>query len=199
MTGLWLRVRVWFANLLLDLGLIEAAKWVVPQSAKQRRNATEKLFENALQYYVAGRYCFFAQLHPTVGNQFHHAIEFALKAALTHFGGSPERHHNIKMFWRRFKAAVKNPDLDKFNRTIAGLHKFERIRYPDSILERGMSSLIGFKREAYQVMMRGRQVPRYECYIDEIDEVFGTIFLATGLNPQFFTPRLNREAQVYLT
>ena len=32
MTGLWLRSRVWLAHRLLDLGLLEAAKWVVPET-----------------------------------------------------------------------------------------------------------------------------------------------------------------------
>ena len=31
MTSLWTRTRVWVANRLLDLGLIEAAKWVAPK------------------------------------------------------------------------------------------------------------------------------------------------------------------------
>jgi HEPN domain len=168
-------------------------------SATQKLDATQKLFESALQYYVAGRYGFFAQLHPTVGNQLHHAIEFALKAALTHSGESTHGRHNIEMLWRRFKAAVKNPDLDKLDRAIADLHKFEGIRYPDSILKRGMSSTMGYKRgTSGQFVTPGRQPPRYECYLDEIDEVFGTIFLATNLNPDFFRAMLNKEAQAYL-
>jgi len=32
MTGLWLRSRVWLAHRLLDMGLLEAAKWVVPET-----------------------------------------------------------------------------------------------------------------------------------------------------------------------
>jgi hypothetical protein len=28
---LWVRLRIWIANRLLDLGLIEAAKWVAPE------------------------------------------------------------------------------------------------------------------------------------------------------------------------
>ena len=88
-------------------------------------DATQLLFENALQYYVAGRYGFFAQLHPTAAIQLHHAIEFALKGALSHLGESTDGRHNIETLWRRFKASVKNPDLDKFDRAIADLHKFE--------------------------------------------------------------------------
>jgi hypothetical protein len=31
MSVLWVRLRYWIANRLLDLGLIEAAKWVAPK------------------------------------------------------------------------------------------------------------------------------------------------------------------------
>jgi hypothetical protein len=31
MAGIWIRIRVWLANRLLGLGLIEAAKWVAPK------------------------------------------------------------------------------------------------------------------------------------------------------------------------
>jgi hypothetical protein len=31
MAALWIRTRVWIANRLLDLGLIDAAKWVAPK------------------------------------------------------------------------------------------------------------------------------------------------------------------------
>ena len=31
MTGLWLRARIWVANRLIDLGLIDVAKWVAPK------------------------------------------------------------------------------------------------------------------------------------------------------------------------
>jgi len=163
-------------------------------------NASQKLLENALQYYVAGRFSFFAQLHPTTGHQFHHAIEFALKGGLVHLDEHIGSHHNIELFWRRFTAALDNPDLDKLGHTIRELHRFESIRYPDRILAHGMTSLMGFKREAGMgIETVGKEPPQYDLYLEEIDQVFGAIFLATKLNPDFFTSMLSREAKTYLT
>jgi hypothetical protein len=32
---LWMRFRIWVANRLLDLGLIDAAKWVAPEDTRE--------------------------------------------------------------------------------------------------------------------------------------------------------------------
>jgi HEPN domain-containing protein len=163
------------------------------------QDATQLLFENALQYYVAGRFGFFAQLHPTAAIQLHHAIEFVLKGALAHLGESTDGKHAIPTLWGRLKARVKNPDLDKFDRTIADLHKFHGLRYPDSILKRGMLSAFNFNRETGGRLVTPLEVPEYELNLNEVDELFGAIFIATNLNPKFFTTRLNSEAKAYLT
>ena len=34
---LWMRLRIWLATRLLDLGLIDAAKWLVPETERGQR------------------------------------------------------------------------------------------------------------------------------------------------------------------
>ena len=46
------------------------------------RNMRILFFSLGLQYYVAARYSYFANLSPTVANQSHHAIEMFLKGFL---------------------------------------------------------------------------------------------------------------------
>ena len=47
-------------------------------------NMRQEFFSSGLQYYIAARYCCFAQLSPTGANQAHHAIEMLLKGFLFH-------------------------------------------------------------------------------------------------------------------
>ena len=114
---------------------------------------TDHIFISAgMHYYVAGRYAVFAGLNPTAANLLHHAVEMGLKGALAKKGISSKRlkklGHDLPKTWRKF-TAVYGIDGSSFDRVIAGLQKFEEIRYPDEILKKGLSSLIGRGNRAY--------------------------------------------------
>ena len=60
------------------------------------------------QYYVAARFGVRANLSPTTGNLFHHAIEMFLKARLSQSMASKDMkdkfRHGLKRLWKAFKA-----------------------------------------------------------------------------------------------
>src|SRR5262249_10145169 len=105
----------------------------------------------ATQYYISGRLAARAGQAPRYGNVLHHAVEMYLKGALV---GTltlaqlkkPPYSHDLNTLWREFKAEKKDSALDRFDPTIAALHQFESIRYPDEIVAKGMAVGVAWKR-----------------------------------------------------
>jgi hypothetical protein len=84
---------------------------------------------------------------------------------------------------------------------VSDLNKFETLRYPDmrgGILERGMTGLYGFRRGEGEIRLSGSPPPSYELHLTEIDQLFGAIWLATNINPEFFTSKLSDDARTCL-
>jgi HEPN domain-containing protein len=172
------------------------------QKPEDKEHLRALYFDAALQYQIAARFSVIAGFIPISGNLFHHAIEFYLKGALIEKMDESLRRkfrHDVRRLWRRYKNEVANPLLDKFDRAIADLHRFERIRYPEEIATHGMAGEIGFVRN--NTLSSGTsiyQTPRYHLVVDELDELVKIIFETSKLNPQFFTRRLNADALHYL-
>jgi len=123
-------------------------------------------FSSATQYYVSGRYAVFAGLNPVVGNLLHHAVEMYLKGALSKtmtLDQLKKLSHNLPKVWECFKAQIADPGLEIFDELISSLHAFEELRYPDSILSRGMMATIGVSRVAgASAEDPARPEPKYE-------------------------------------
>src|SRR4051794_31681926 len=104
-------------------------------------NVIHEFFRYGCQYYVAGRYGVFASLIPVAANFHHHAIEMLLKGALSQGMTLKEMKdklgHKLVRCWEEFKEQAGDPSLNRFDRVIQELNKFEDIRYPDKLLELG--------------------------------------------------------------
>lgn len=173
-------------------------------------DAIHLFFSNGCQYYVAGRYAAFAGLAPVVGNVLHHAIEHFLKGGLSKTKTLPELkklYHNLNNIWAEFKKQVNDPTLDRFDHVIATLHEFEEIRYPNSILDKGMQCTINITKAARDAVKSAQlppskpalSVPPYELCIEEIDELVGAIFVAASRNPKAYFLMVHKpEARQYL-
>lgn len=153
----------------------------------------ERFFSTACDYYIAGRFAAFAGLNPVVGNPLHHAIEMYLKGALAKTKSlralDKSFKHNLPKLWDAFKQQTNDPALKRFDSTIADLHQFEDIRYPDSILAKGMAATIEIVRSNIPSTYKGPAVPEYRVCIQEIDELVEAVFSAVSLNPHFFFGR----------
>jgi hypothetical protein len=104
--------------------------------------------------------------------------------------------HDLKRIWRRYKRENPDPALTKFDRTISDLHNFERIRYPEDIIYRGMESVIGFVREPGFAGMG--PIPRYQLVVDELDELVQFLFTAASANPRAYVDHRRPDALRYL-
>jgi hypothetical protein len=109
---------------------------------------------NSLQYYKAGRFAVAAALTPVSGNILHHAAEQMMKAALAH-DDSLEKigryrrdySHGLATLWvsvkKRYLASSAGDIPLEFDDIVARLDRFERIRYPDKLIEEGATMSIG--------------------------------------------------------
>src|SRR5262245_20429579 len=159
---------------------------------------TDHLFISAgMHYYVAGRYAVFAGLNPTAANLLHHAIEMALKGALAKQGMDPKAlkglSHDLPRIWRQFTAQY-GIDSSIFDGVIDELQKFETIRYPDQIVEQGLTSEMG----------RGKpSLPQahamFALWLGDIDELMDKVFTVGSISHKAYVLCLHKsEAKEYL-
>lgn len=165
----------------------------------------EEFFKTAGQYYVSGRYAAIAGFIPTTGNLLHHAVEMFLKGGLSKKGLSllelKKLGHHLPNIWAKFKTMFNDPVLNKFDDVISSLHRFEDIRYPDLIVEKGMLAMINITRQQPTPLNPSGPEPTYELCVQDIDELVGQIFTTAGANPTaFLGVRFHKsEAKQYLS
>ena len=163
----------------------------------------EMFFSNATHYYVSGRFAAFAGLAPVGGNLLHHAVEMYLKGGLSKTktpGELKKLSHNLPSIWTKFKVQFKNPALAQFDGVVTALHTFEELRYPDSVVAKGMSCTIGIKRPSPTVGASGTggSLPQYDLCLEEIDKLVATIFTVASVDPKFFMGGLHQAAKQWL-
>ncbi len=139
---------------------------------------------------------------PVAGNLLHHAIEMYLKGALAEKLSLQQLKtlsHDLRKIWATFKAQFPDPSLDTFDVLVDSLHAFEELRYPDSIVTRGMAVRMGVTRDPTPApVVLARPVPTYELYLTEIDALVGKILQVAAVNPAFFVSGLTASARQYL-
>ena len=156
----------------------------------------------ATQYYMAGRFSVFAGLIPVCGNQFHHAIEMYLKGYLCTSLSTDQLialGHKLDQVWEEFKKQISDPSLAIFDQTISTLDRFEKIRYPEEIVAKGMQSQIGFERPPSSASRTSPPEPSYDIYVDEIDSLVEVIFQKSKLDPLSSVRMRSRKEVAYLT
>jgi hypothetical protein len=161
----------------------------------------------ATQYYLAGRIGTFAGSLPVAANLLHHAVEMYLKAdlrtVLSREDLKSSYGHDLRATWKEFKAQHDAAGLGAHDATIRALHKFERIRYPDAIADRGMFASIAIARPLTPPRMSaasGVTPPNYHLVLADVDHLVRAIFDATGMNPGFYFqfPTVPKKFQTFI-
>jgi hypothetical protein len=163
-------------------------------------DALDLFFGSATQYYVAGRFAFWAGQSPVAGNLLHHAIEMYLKGGLAKqmsLQQLKQLSHNLPNVWSAFKTQFPDPALARFDNLIHALHECEELRYPDSVLANGARIRMGVFREP-GIVLAPSSAPEYELYLNEVDALVTNIFVAVPVIPVFFLSRGNPTAREYL-
>jgi hypothetical protein len=161
-------------------------------------------FETGLQYYISGRYSAIAGFIPISGNLFHHAFEMLIKGYLAQDLDQSARirlGHDLTKLWKLYRTKIGDPALDRFDRAIASLDKFEDIRYPERVAKSGMTATIDFARPGTTpatVSSTGRRLRAYDFNVYELDELLKVVFAKSSLNLGTFTSALRRDASEYL-
>jgi hypothetical protein len=157
-------------------------------------DAIHEFFRYGSQYYLAGRYGMFAGLMPVAANLHHHGIEMLLKGGLSKTMTLEDlnwtlRHHLPKI-WKRFKKQANDASLDRFDKVIKELSKFNDVRYPDKTLRSGASMMFDITRVgAAQSSATGKlvaNVPKYQLSLEDIDELVSEIFRIASRNPKVY-------------
>jgi len=165
-------------------------------------DSLQLFFSVATQYYVTGRYAVLAGQIPVAGNLLHHAIEMYLKGGLAKTMALQQLKrlsHKLPNLWSTFKGQFADPALSSFDTLVSSLHAFEDLRYPDSILSKGMLVKMGIVRVSVAPPGAStRPEPTYELYLEEIDALVGKIFEVVPVNPAFFLGGLQSKAREYL-
>jgi hypothetical protein len=162
-------------------------------------------FNLATQYYVTARWAIFTISGTVAGNLFHHAVELYLKGDLSR--GVPRNQliifgHNLNRLWKAYKRKYSAVDLSSFDNCIRALQKFETIRYPDSIANRGMFFAIPVARPqpplGFSVAGGATTPPTYSVVVNDIDQLIGNLFAVSLLNPDFYFESLGMQGRAVL-
>jgi len=163
---------------------------------------SEAFFSRATQYYVTGRFGVLAGQIPVAGNLLHHAIEMYLKGGLAKTMTLKQLKglsHNLANLWTTFKARFPSTSLASFDTVVSSLNTFEELRYPDSVLAKGMAVTFGTTRVAGTGSgIMPKPVPEYALYLEEIDALVDELFQVASVNPLFFVRGLTTRAREYL-
>lgn len=158
-------------------------------------------FSTASQYYISGRYAVLAGLVPVAGNLLHHAVEMYIKGALSRSLTLAELRpvgHDLNDAWRRLKNQAADAQLQRYDSVVCSLHRFETLRYPESVLTRGMIAEVGVKRPRLRGHLAGQREPRYALWLEDVDALVGAVFTTASAHPAFFFAGLSRQAKTYL-
>jgi hypothetical protein len=170
-------------------------------------DAVDLFFDSGTQYYIAGRFGAFAALNPIAGNLMHHAIEHLLKGGLAKTKSLDELAkkpfgHNLPGIWGAFKTQANDPNLARFDRVISTLHEFEELRYPNSVMVKGMQCTFNITKAGAAMTTSSStllQPPQYNLVLEEIDELVEAIFKTVGRNLKTYVGRaFKREAHEYI-
>jgi hypothetical protein len=143
---------------------------------------------------------------PILGNLLHHAVEFALKAALTYqvdiHAMKTRLSHHLPKIWDKFLAL--NPQLDGTEHagSIERLHGFEELRYPDSMVEKGGTIQFAMFRHEVGWMPGGNwcsRGPRYLLVLEGVDALMAFIFKAARLEQAGNVEINSPEVREFLT
>lgn len=105
--------------------------------------------------------------------------------------------HNLTILWNRFTQIHPNPTHATLDSAVAELEKFERLRYPDSVVLEGMQVSFVITRAQFPPLPAGPQPP-YHLVLEDIDAIAKIAAQASGLTQAAFTSGLSEHALQFL-
>jgi hypothetical protein len=174
------------------------------EDSDKNEAAKIEFFRSATHYFIAGRFSVISRLFPVGGNLLHHAVEMYLKGALSlHLSNNDllKLGHNLKKLWSEFKTIFCDPNLAQFDVTVNQLHRFERLRYPDTVLQEGMEGQFAlFRGDLVQSSnITNSMLFNYNLVLEDIDHLVKVIFEQAHVNPGFYLGVIGDQAKHFLS
>jgi hypothetical protein len=143
---------------------------------------------SACQYYTTARFAMHAKCMSVGGNLFHHAVEMFLKTGLVKKRKSSDLKdigHDLKKLWRAFKVDFPDAALERHDKTISALKKFEEIRYPG---DSGMGMTADWFGPPGKVTTYGglKTPKQYSLVVSDIDDLIADVIRACSWYPDSF-------------
>jgi hypothetical protein len=142
------------------------------------------------QYYAVGRFAALTHCIPVAGNLIHHAVEMFIKCALirtSSLGDLKALGHRLPILWSRFQAVHSQVRCSHLDSAVAEIERFERLRYPDSVVAEGMQVSMTIYRAHFARLPDGPQPP-YHLVLEDVDEIASVAMRASGLSSSSFNP-----------
>jgi HEPN domain-containing protein len=165
---------------------------------EDKNSVRTEYLKAAFHFYITARFATINSFTPVSGYLAHHAIEMFLKAGLVEATSENERmlvSEDLPRIWQQYKQLRANPALDKFDRTINDLHRFENARNPDRLSRYAMILEVGFGRNPSPTLPTEL---RYQMALEELDELVKLIFETSGINAAYFVDSVVPDALRYL-
>jgi hypothetical protein len=133
------------------------------------------------QYYTTARFAMHAQCLPVCGNLFHHAVEMLLKGGLARKRALSDlkgMRHNLDVMWRAFKVDFPDTTLQRHDKTISSLDKFEEIRYANPDKVPSMMGVADWFGPVGRIEMSDelQTLKQYHLVVREIDDLVADVF-----------------------
>jgi hypothetical protein len=147
--------------------------------------------KSGCEYYTVARFAMHAGQPYVCGNLFHHAVEMLLKAGLAKDGTSlselRDMRHNLRKLWRAYKDHHAEADLERHNKTVSRLDKYEDIRYPNPDLD-SIGVAMEWASEPFEVKtFGGLKTPKqYPLRVSDIDDLVADMLKTSSWNPGVF-------------
>jgi hypothetical protein len=100
--------------------------------------------------------------------------------------------------WPAFKKMIHDSELDRYDSVISSIDSFWELRYPEEIVQTGMSVRIGFGPQP-PVSISQDPEPHFELDVDKVDSLVALIFKKSDKNPKAFKSHVLSEARDYLS
>ncbi len=167
----------------------------------------DQLLRLGFQYYVTGRWAMRCS-YPISPNLFHHAVELIMKYQLLRtvpsasqameqrrLSRNPYGHNLHDQLWPDYKTEVGDRTLDRFDRVIATLDRWEAIRYAGFPNGLPTEMMLNASRAPGPQVASGR-FDSYECAIGDIDELIAAMLRASSFNLNIITDQWLHNPEV---
>lgn len=168
----------------------------------RKQRVSDAFFVQGTQFYAAARHAAEHFLMPLCGILSHHAIERLLKACLAQnqdISQLKKMGHNLDKLWIAFCNNKHDQSLRNLDIHIHRLNLFEKLRYPESIVDEGFQFSLSSGGPGPSLGNHFPTTsPKYELNIEVLDRLVWTIFNKCEVDPAAYFDGLPEEYKKFI-